>query len=144
MSFGIGMPSSSMFSRGVCRVRSVADWFSVRDPGWGRAQMGRRTLVGAGRVYGSRVLRGPGLRAVGLAQTALRDQRGLCPLCRELLLFADRAPESPSQWETWYAAIRKAMTRQAITDNSAGRTKHRLVHAYCARRHPDDGPSGTK
>ena len=77
-------------------------------------------------------------------QTALRDQRGLCPRCRELLLFADRAPDSPGQWETWYAAIRKAMTRQAITDNSTGRTKHRLVHAYCARRRPDDGPHGTE
>ncbi len=36
------------------------------------------------------------------------------------------------------------MTRQAITDNSTGRTKHRLVHAYCARHHPDDGPHGTE
>ena len=73
----------------------------------------------------------------------MRDQRGLCPLCRELLLFADRTPDSPGQWETWFAAVRKAMTRQAVTDNSTGRTKHRLVHAYCARRHPDGGPHGT-
>ena len=51
-------------------------------------------------------------------QKALRDQQGLCPLCRELLLFADRAPDSPGQWETWYAAVGKAMTRQAITDTS--------------------------
>ena len=77
-------------------------------------------------------------------QTAVRDQRGLCPLCRELLLFADRAPDSPGQWETWYAATGKAMARQAITDTSTGRTKHRLVHAYCARRHPDGEPSGTE
>ena len=77
-------------------------------------------------------------------QTAVRDQRGLCPLCRELLLLADRAPDSPGQWETWYAAVGKAMARQAITDTSTGRTKHRLVHAYCARRHPDAEPSGTE
>ena len=77
-------------------------------------------------------------------QTAVRDQRGLCPLCRELLLFADRAPDSPGQWETWYAATGKAMARQAITDTSTGRTKHRLVHAHCARRHPDGEPSGTE
>jgi len=32
------------------------------------------------------------------------------------------------------------MTRQAITDNSTARTKHRLAHAHCARRPPDDGP----
>jgi RNA-directed DNA polymerase len=76
-------------------------------------------------------------------QTAVREQRGLCPLCRELLLFADRPPDSPAQWETWYAAIGKAMARQAITDTSTGRTKHRLVHAYCARRHPGGGLTGT-
>jgi RNA-directed DNA polymerase len=76
-------------------------------------------------------------------QRALRDQHGQCPLCGEPLLFiTGRMPDSPSQWETWYAAIRKAMTRQAITDDSTGRTKHRLVHAYCARHHPDGGPHG--
>ena len=74
---------------------------------------------------------------------ALRDQDGRCPLCGELLLFADRAPDSPGQWETWFAAVGKAMTRQAIADDSTGRTKHRLVHAHCARRHPDGGPHGT-
>jgi RNA-directed DNA polymerase len=74
---------------------------------------------------------------------ALRDQAGQCPLCREPLLFTDHVPDSPSQWETWYAAIRKAMTRQAITEQNTGRTKHRLVHAYCARRHPDGEPHGT-
>jgi RNA-directed DNA polymerase len=77
-------------------------------------------------------------------QKALRDQQGLCPLCRELLLFADRAPDFPGQWETWYAAAGKAMTRQAITETSTGRTKHRLVHAYCARRHPDGERDGTQ
>ena len=70
---------------------------------------------------------------------ALRDQHGQCPLCGEPLLFTDRIPDSPGQWETWYAAVRKAMTRQAITSDSTARTKYRLVHAYCARRHPDDG-----
>jgi RNA-directed DNA polymerase len=73
-------------------------------------------------------------------QTAVRDQ----PLCGEPLLYADRAPDSPGQWETWYAATGKAMTRQAITDTSTGRTKHRLVHAYCARRHPDGERDGTE
>ena len=37
----------------------------------------------------------------------IREQR---QHSQELLLFADRAPDSPGQWETWYAAIRKAMT----------------------------------
>ena len=36
------------------------------------------------------------------------------------------------------------MTRQAITEDSTGRTKHRLVHAYCARRQPDGEHNGTE
>ncbi|MGW3811200.1 hypothetical protein [Micromonospora sp. NPDC005113] len=76
-------------------------------------------------------------------QRALREQHGLCPLCQEPLLYTDRIPDSPSQWESWYAAIRKAMTHQAITERGSGRTKHRLVHAHCARRHPDPGPQST-
>ena len=68
-------------------------------------------------------------------QHALRVQHGQCPLCKEPLLYTDRIPDSPSQWETWYATIRKAMTRQAITEQDTGRTKHRLVHAHCARRY---------
>jgi RNA-directed DNA polymerase len=76
-------------------------------------------------------------------ERALRIQHGRCPLCRELLLFTDQAPDSPSEWESWYAGIRKAMTHQAITDHHSGRTKHRLVHAHCARRHRDDRRHGT-
>jgi RNA-directed DNA polymerase len=71
-------------------------------------------------------------------QRALRDQNGQCPLCREPLLYTDHLPDSPTQWENWYAAIRKAMTHQAITEHNSHRTTHRLVHAHCARRHPDD------
>src|SRR6266508_3494157 len=76
-------------------------------------------------------------------QHALRVQHGQCPLCRQPLLYTDRTPDSLSQWETWYATIRKAMTRQAIAEQDSGRTKHRLVHAHCARRHPAARPQGT-
>jgi hypothetical protein len=76
-------------------------------------------------------------------QRALRAQHGQCPLCGQPLLYTDRMPDSLHQWETWYAAIRKAMTHQAITERGSARTTHRLVHAHCARRHPDDGPQGT-
>ncbi len=68
-------------------------------------------------------------------QRALRVQQGLCPLCREPLLYTDHVPDSPSQWETWYAAVGKAMTHQAITEHDSSRTTHRLVHAHCARRY---------
>jgi RNA-directed DNA polymerase len=68
-------------------------------------------------------------------QRALRAQHGLCPLCREPLLYTDHVPDSLSQWETWYAGVHKAMTHQAITEHDSDRTTHRLVHAHCARRH---------
>ena len=45
----------------------------------------------------------------------LRQQQGRCPLCGNLLLHADRQPRSPEEWEQWASAIRKAITRHAIT-----------------------------
>ena len=76
-------------------------------------------------------------------ERALRIQQGLCPLCGETLLFTDSPPDSLTQWETWYRGIRKAMTHKAITERSSGRRTSRLVHAHCARRHPDDHAHGT-
>jgi RNA-directed DNA polymerase len=70
-------------------------------------------------------------------QRDLRIQQGLCPLCWEPLLYVDRPPDSLTQWETWYRGIRKALAHQAITERGSGRTTRRLVHAHCARRHPD-------
>ena len=67
-------------------------------------------------------------------ERALRRQDGRCPLCGELLLYTDRPPDSPRQWETWYAGLRKAMTYQAVTEHGSSRTTSRLVHARCARR----------
>jgi RNA-directed DNA polymerase len=68
----------------------------------------------------------------------LRIQRGLCPLCRGPLLYADRPPDSPTQWETWYRGIRKAIAHKAIAEHGSARTTRRLVHVHCARRHPGD------
>ena len=50
----------------MSRARSVTDWFGVRDPGWGRAQMGWRTLVGlvAGLATGYFVAPALGLPAL--------------------------------------------------------------------------------
>ena len=36
------------------------------------------------------------------------------------LLFADRVPDSPSQWESWYAGIRKAIGHHAVTSTRKG------------------------
>lgn len=76
-------------------------------------------------------------------ERALRTQHGLCPMCREPLLYVDDPPDSCTQWETWYKGIRKALAHQAITTHGSNRTTYRLLHAHCARRHPDDQPHGT-
>jgi len=68
----------------------------------------------------------------------LREQHGRCPLCGELLLDADRPPQSPREWEQWLAVTRKAMTRNAITAAPGGtpdEAKLRLLHAHCYRQH---------
>jgi RNA-directed DNA polymerase len=67
----------------------------------------------------------------------LQSQHGRCPGCGQLLLDADRPPQSPREWEQWLAATRKAITKNAITtaagsDPDEGRL--RLLHAHCYRR----------
>jgi len=67
----------------------------------------------------------------------LRGQRGRCPLCGDLLLYAGREPHSPEEWEQWDRTTRKAITKQAIAINGRGGvpgTTTRLVHSYCQRR----------
>jgi RNA-directed DNA polymerase len=67
----------------------------------------------------------------------LQSQHGRCPGCGQLLLDADRPPQSPREWEQWLAATRKAITKNAIataagSDPDEGRL--RLLHAHCYRR----------
>ena len=67
----------------------------------------------------------------------LQSQHGRCPGCGQLLLDADRPPQSPREWEQWLAATRKAITKNAIataagSDPDEGRL--RLQHAHCYRR----------
>ena len=69
----------------------------------------------------------------------LRRQRGRCPLCRGLLLYASHEPHDERDWEQWHTIVRKAVRKQAITtvmdlgtpDEQAA---HHLIHAYCRRR----------
>ncbi|WP_131785898.1 hypothetical protein [Protofrankia symbiont of Coriaria ruscifolia] len=48
-------------------------------------------------------------------------------------------------WETWFTAVRTALTREAVTTRTHGRTNNttRLVHTQCHRRHPDGAAKGT-
>ncbi len=73
----------------------------------------------------------------------LHAQHGRCPLCRGLLLHADREPQSPPEWEQWLTATRKAIRRHAVTVWGAGtpdeRVATRLIHAHCHRRLTGEG-----
>ncbi len=68
----------------------------------------------------------------------LQAQHGRCPLCGDYLLLADHQPASPTEWEQWLAATRKAITKHAITTAESGKPddhKPRLIHAHCHQRH---------
>jgi len=75
----------------------------------------------------------------------LQSQHGRCPWCGQLLLDADRPPQTPREWEQWLAATRKAITKNAIAKR-AGSTpdegRLRLLHAHCARRSARDAKPG--
>ena len=78
------------------------------------------------------------------ALSLLRAQRGRCPLCRGLLLHADREPQSPQEWEQWLSTIRKALRKHAISamPRNGKPDDHaaiRLIHAHCHRRITNDG-----
>lgn len=69
----------------------------------------------------------------------LRAQNGQCPLCRGMLLHADREPQSPQEWEQWLSATRRALRKRAITAQSDQgapdeQATLRLVHTHCLRR----------
>ena len=76
----------------------------------------------------------------------LRKQHGRCPVCAGLLLHADHAPRSPEEWQQWVAAIRKAITVNAITitdDSGSNEKEQRLVHEHCRRRRAARGSPAT-
>jgi RNA-directed DNA polymerase len=66
----------------------------------------------------------------------LRKQKGRCPICGDLLLHADREPQSPREWELWHRTTRTAISRQYIiaggVDGKSDDT--RLAHSNCQRR----------
>jgi RNA-directed DNA polymerase len=68
----------------------------------------------------------------------LQAQHGRCPLCRELLLDADRPPQSPHEWEQWLMVTRKAMIHNAVVlraDGTPDTAALRLLHAHCYRQY---------
>jgi RNA-directed DNA polymerase len=76
----------------------------------------------------------------------IKKQRGRCVKCGDYLLFADHEPQSPSQWEAWFTAIRTAIVKTAIVTQPQGRRgahKHHLVHASCLTPGDSTDPGGT-
>jgi RNA-directed DNA polymerase len=76
--------------------------------------------------------RKPPLSTSGLR--LLKEQHGRCPRCGDLLLHADREPQSPEEWEQWARATRKAITKYAIVRSGDAPTDDhtlRLIHAHC-------------
>jgi RNA-directed DNA polymerase len=68
----------------------------------------------------------------------LQAQHGRCPLCRELLLDADRPPQGPREWEQWLTVTRKAIIHNAVVmraDGTPDEATVRLLHAHCYRRY---------
>ena len=77
----------------------------------------------------------------------LRTQHGCCPECGDLLLHADREPQSPGQWEQWFQATRRAIGKQAIIVDAGPGTPDetvtfRLLHAHCRRRLTTESGTG--
>jgi RNA-directed DNA polymerase len=73
-----------------------------------------------------------------LSLRMLRGQRGRCPLCGQLLLYAEMPPQTPEEWEQWARATGKALAKRSLYQErkeSDGRSSVRLVHARCQPRH---------
>ena len=76
----------------------------------------------------------------------LRRQRGRCPLCRGLLLYAAREPHDEREWEQWHTVIRKAIRKEAVSavmdlGTPGEQVAYRLIHAHCRRRISGSEPS---
>jgi RNA-directed DNA polymerase len=65
-----------------------------------------------------------------------RAQQGQCPFCGGFLLPAGQEPATPTEWEQWLLAIRKAITRQNIATPGRNGTpdNFHLIHTACYRR----------
>jgi RNA-directed DNA polymerase len=75
--------------------------------------------------------------------TALRDQKGRCPLCGQALLYEDEPPDTLLGWEQWFADLATRLSFKPGSDLGSGRTRHRYVHAGCARHDEGAGRSTT-
>jgi RNA-directed DNA polymerase len=69
-----------------------------------------------------------------LSLRLLQEQGGSCPVCGQLLLYADHPPQSPREWEQWVRATGKATAKRSIyreRGTSGADSTLRLIHARC-------------
>jgi len=84
--------------------------------------------------WASRRRRAAPLPLDSLSLRLLQKQRGYCPVCGQLLLYADHPPQSPQQWERWVRTTGKAIAKRSIYQErgtSGTGTTLRLVHTSC-------------
>jgi RNA-directed DNA polymerase len=70
----------------------------------------------------------------------LQAQKGRCPGCGQLLLHADRLPQSPTGWEQWLRTTRMAIKIRNIAyqgQHTPDGVRLRLAHAHCLRQLAD-------
>ena len=87
--------------------------------------------------WAQRRRKGTSLPVDAMTVRLLKAQHGRCPICGGLLLHADHPPQSPQEWETWRAVIRKAISKQYIVfpdESTPGDQRIRLLHTHCQRR----------
>jgi RNA-directed DNA polymerase len=70
-----------------------------------------------------------------LSLRLLQSQRGTCPVCGQLLLYANHPLQSPREWEEWVRTTGKALAKRSIAHQERGtsgdRPSLRLIHARC-------------
>jgi RNA-directed DNA polymerase len=70
-----------------------------------------------------------------LSLRLLQSQQGACPVCGQLLVYADYPPQSPLEGEQWVRTTGKAIAKRHVPYQgrglSGGGTTLRLVHTRC-------------
>ena len=80
-----------------------------------------------------------------LSLRLLRAQRGTCPVCGELVLYADHPPQTPREGEQWVSVTGKALAKRHIayrSDGSSDAGTLRLIHARCRSRTSPQATTG--
>ncbi|MDQ7909050.1 hypothetical protein RB614_31455 [Phytohabitans sp. ZYX-F-186] len=77
------------------------------------------------------------------AYRRLWAQRGRCPACGGMLLYANEPPDSLREWERWLRTTMMGIGRGWITTAKVGSPPEiRLTHSFCRTRFPSNRQNG--